>query len=95
VLLALHEHGLLSEQDRSTLEEAYELYQTLTQILRLCVRGHFDAEVPADDLHRLLVSAADEPDMEHLSAKLSELARDVRAIFLKTIDPDHEDAAVF
>lgn len=92
-LLALREHGLLAQEDQVVLEDAYELYQTLTQILRLCVRGQFDAEVPADDLHRLLVSAADEPDMDHLAAKLSELAERVRAIFLSVIDLDQKGDA--
>ncbi|NNF76834.1 MAG: bifunctional [glutamine synthetase] adenylyltransferase/[glutamine synthetase]-adenylyl-L-tyrosine phosphorylase, partial [Rhizobiales bacterium] len=90
-LLALQKHGLLSKSDQTELERAYELYQTLTQILRLCVTGTFDAAAPADDLHGLLVSAADEPDMAHLDAKLRDVAERVRAIFSRVIDPAHAD----
>ena len=84
-LSALCEHGFLSKSDQAKLEGAYELYQTLTQVLRLCVTGTFDAEVQADDLHGLLVSAADEPDMARLDAKLQEMAEGVRAIFTRII----------
>ena len=90
-LAALCEHGLLSQSDQAEFEGAYELYQTLTQVLRLCVTGTFDADAQADDLHGLLVSAADEPDMAHLDAKLQEVAERVRAIFSKVIgaaDPE-------
>lgn len=86
-LQALCEHGLLARPDQTELEEAYELYQTLTQILRLCVTGSFDPQAPADDLHSLLVSAADEPDMAHLDAKLLDVAEGVRAIFCRVIGP--------
>ncbi len=84
-LLALRDHGLLSPADQSELEGAYELYQTLTQILRLCVTGTFNVETPADDLHGLLVSAAGEPDMARLDAKLADVAGGVRAIFDRVI----------
>ncbi len=92
-LQALSEHGLLSKADQVELESAYELYQTLTQILRLCIPGSFDPKAPADDLHGLLVSAAHEPDMAQLDAKLADVAEGVRAIFSRIIGIDGRDSA--
>ncbi len=92
-LQALSEHGLLSKADQVELESAYELYQTLTQILRLCIPGSFDPKAAADDLHGLLVSAAHEPDMAQLDAKLADVAEGVRAIFSRIIGLDEQDSA--
>ena len=93
-LQALCEHGLLAKADQVELESAYELYQTLTQILRLCIPGSFDANASADDLHGLLVSAAHEPDMAQLDAKLADVAEGVRAIFSRIIGIDQQDSAI-
>ena len=83
----------MSKADQVELESAYELYQTLTQILRLCIPGSFDASTAADDLHGLLVSAAHEPDMAQLDAKLADVAEGVRAIFSRIIGGDQQGSA--
>ena len=62
--------------------------------MRLCIPGSFDASAPADDLHGLLVSAAHEPDMAQLDAKLADVAEGVRSIFSRIIGGDAPGSAL-
>jgi glutamate-ammonia-ligase adenylyltransferase len=73
-------------QARADLSAAWELYQQLTQILRLCLTGGFErADVPPG-LSDLLLAASGLPDMAVLEAHIAETARLVQAHFRKLIE---------
>src|SRR6185437_10219045 len=72
---------LLRVEEAEVLRSAVQLYQDLTQILRLCLSGPFDAKVAGAGLLRLLARAGDVPDFATLDATLIETQGKVRAIF--------------
>jgi glutamate-ammonia-ligase adenylyltransferase len=73
--------GLLPVADGDVLRPAARLYHNLTQILRLCLSGPFDAKSAGAELLGLLVRAADVPDFTTLEAHLVETQARVRASF--------------
>src|SRR5690606_18984779 len=54
--------GLLAPEDSEVLRPAAQLYQDLSQILRLCLSGPFDPKQAGAGLLRLLARAGDVPD---------------------------------
>ncbi len=79
---ALH---VLAVEDAEVLRPAVRLYQDLTQILRLCLPGPFDAKTAGAGLLRLLARAADVPDFAALDATLIETQAKVRASFVRIL----------
>jgi glutamate-ammonia-ligase adenylyltransferase len=79
---ALH---VLAVEDAEVLRPAARLYQDLTQILRLCLTGPFDAKTVGAGLLRLLARAADVPDFAALDATLIETQAKVRASFVRIL----------
>ena len=79
---ALH---VLSVEEAEVLRPAVQLYQDLTQILRLCLTGPFDAKTAGPGLLRLLARAADVPDFATLDATLIETQAKVRASFVRIL----------
>jgi [glutamine synthetase] adenylyltransferase / [glutamine synthetase]-adenylyl-L-tyrosine phosphorylase len=79
---ALH---LLAVEDAEVLRPAVQLYHDLTQILRLCLPGSFDAKTAGAELLRLLARAADVPDFAALDATLIETQAKVRASFVRIL----------
>ena len=73
--------GLLSREDSEVLRPAVQLYQNLSQILRLCLSEPFDPKKTDPGLLRLLTRAADVPDFATLDAHLAETQARVRARF--------------
>jgi [glutamine synthetase] adenylyltransferase / [glutamine synthetase]-adenylyl-L-tyrosine phosphorylase len=73
--------GLLTAEDGEALRSAVQLYQDLTQVLRLCLVGRFDPKMAGPDLLRLLTRAADVPDFPTLEATLRETQSRVRMSF--------------
>jgi glutamate-ammonia-ligase adenylyltransferase len=73
--------GLVAPADAEVLRPAARLYHNLTQILRLCLAGRFDAKSAGPELLGLLVRAADVPDFATLEAHLAETQGRVRASF--------------
>jgi glutamate-ammonia-ligase adenylyltransferase len=73
--------GLLPVADADVLRPAARLYHNLTQILRLCLTGAFEAKSAGAELLGLLVRAADVPDFATLEAHLVETQARVRASF--------------
>jgi glutamate-ammonia-ligase adenylyltransferase len=81
-LAALH---VLSAAEAKVLLPALDLYQTLTQVLRLAIDGPFrPAEAPAGLIDRLC-NAARQPNLKRLTALLAERQKAVRAIFAARI----------
>ncbi len=66
---------------KDELVAAHALYQTLTQIVRLCLTGPLDADDIPPGLVDLMLGATDLPDMAVLSAHVAETARKTRRSF--------------
>ncbi|MFZ5690700.1 MAG: bifunctional [glutamine synthetase] adenylyltransferase/[glutamine synthetase]-adenylyl-L-tyrosine phosphorylase [Pseudomonadota bacterium] len=79
--------GLLSAEDSEVLRPAVQLYQNLSQILRLCLSGPFDPKKTDPGLLRLLTRAADVPDFATLDAYVTETQARVRARFEALLGP--------
>jgi glutamate-ammonia-ligase adenylyltransferase len=78
--------GLLATEHGEILRPAVRLYHNLTQILRLCLPGDFDAKSAAPGLCRLLSRAADVPDFATLDAFITETQAKVRRTFLEILE---------
>ena len=77
--------GVLPVEDAEVLRPAIQLYQDLTQILRLCLAGPFDPKTAGAGLLRLLARAADVPDFATLDATVIEMQAKVRASFARIL----------
>jgi glutamate-ammonia-ligase adenylyltransferase len=76
---------VLAVEDAEVLRPAVQLYHDLTQLLRLCLPGPFDAKTAGAGLLRLLARAADVPDFAALNATLSETQDRVRKSFVRIL----------
>jgi glutamate-ammonia-ligase adenylyltransferase len=79
------ELGVLAVEDAEVLRPAAQLYQDLTQILRLCLAGPFDAKAAGPGLLQLLARAADVPDFATLDATVAETQIKVRESFARIL----------
>ena len=79
--------GLLSAEDSEVLRPAVQLYQNLSQILRLCLSGPFDPKKTDPGLLRLLARAADVPDFATLEAYVIDTQERVRKRFEALLGP--------
>jgi glutamate-ammonia-ligase adenylyltransferase len=77
--------GILPVEDAEVLRPATQFFQDLTQILRLCLAGPFDAKTAGAGLLRLLARAADVPDFATLDATVIETQAKVRASFVRIL----------
>ncbi len=73
--------GFASAQVRQELCDAFALYLALTQIIRLCLTGHFEREDLPPGLSDLVLAATDLPDLNILEAHLKDTAKLVRTHF--------------
>ncbi|HYV70993.1 MAG TPA: bifunctional [glutamine synthetase] adenylyltransferase/[glutamine synthetase]-adenylyl-L-tyrosine phosphorylase [Pseudolabrys sp.] len=76
---------VLTAKDAEVLRPAVELYQDLTQILRLCLPGKFDPKTAGSGLSRLLARAADVPDFAALEATVIDTQAKVRESFVRIL----------
>ena len=76
---------ILPVEDAEVLRPAVQLYQDLTQILRLCLSGPFDPKAAGPGLLRLLARAADVPNFATLDATLTETQTKVRESFVRIL----------
>ncbi len=76
---------VLPVEDAEVLRPAVQLYQDVTQILRLCLPGPFNPKTAGGGLLRLLARAADVPDFAALDATLIETQTRVRASFVRIL----------
>jgi glutamate-ammonia-ligase adenylyltransferase len=76
---------VLPVEDAEVLRPAVQLYQDVTQILRLCLPGPFDPKTAGAGLLRLLARAADVPDFATLEATLIETQGRVRESFVRIL----------
>jgi glutamate-ammonia-ligase adenylyltransferase len=75
----------LPTAEAEILRPAAKLYQDLTQILRLCLPGPFNAKTAGAGLLRLLTRAADLPDFKTLDAHIVETQTRVRQSFVRIL----------
>ena len=76
---------VLAVEDAEVLRPAVQLYQDLTQILRLCLPGGFDPKTAGPGLLRLLARAAGVPDFATLDVTVAEMQAKVRASFVRIL----------
>jgi glutamate-ammonia-ligase adenylyltransferase len=76
---------VLPVEDAEVLRPAVQLYQDLTQILRLCLPGPFDPKAAGPGLLRLLARAGGLPDFTMLEATLAETQAKVRESFVRIL----------
>ena len=80
-LVMLNDAGLLDKEATATLIPAARLYQSLSQILRLCLDGPFDPANAPKGLAQLLARAGDVPDLVRLEATLQDAQQQVSTLF--------------
>ena len=85
VLAAAAEAKLLAAKEADVLLPALRLYQSLIQILRLCVDGPFKPEAAPRGLLERLARAGELPDFARLDAHLVETEAAVRASFERVV----------
>ena len=76
---------LLSASDAEVLMPAARLYQSLSQLLRLCLDGPFDPAKAPRELAALLAAAGDAPNLARLEADLGDTQAEVARIFENVI----------
>ena len=86
--------GILAADDAEVLRPAVALYQSLTQILRLCLAGPFEPKSAGAGLLRLLARAADVPDFAAVEATLIETQARVREVFVRILGQEPQPAAI-
>ncbi|MEO8669596.1 MAG: bifunctional [glutamine synthetase] adenylyltransferase/[glutamine synthetase]-adenylyl-L-tyrosine phosphorylase, partial [Bauldia sp.] len=84
-LTAAAKAGLLPAAEADTLLPALRLYQSLTQILRLCLDGAFDPDVATRGLLDRLALAAEMPDFPTLDRHVRDTEAAVRASFERLV----------
>ncbi|HMK88363.1 MAG TPA: bifunctional [glutamine synthetase] adenylyltransferase/[glutamine synthetase]-adenylyl-L-tyrosine phosphorylase [Methylocystis sp.] len=80
-LAALRDEGLLAPGDAASLVEAWDLYQALTQALRLAIDEDFAPDKAARGLTELLLRAGGESGIHALEQRLQRAQRAVRVLF--------------
>jgi len=85
VLTAAVKEGLLPASEAEILLPALRLYQSLVQILRLCVEGTFKPEEAPRGLLDRLARAGELPDFATLDAHVRETEKEVRASFARVV----------
>ena len=73
--------GFADSQTRQDLTDAWALYLSLTQMIRLCLTGPFEKDDSPPGLIDLLLAATDLPDIKVLEAHLKETSGKVRGHF--------------
>jgi [glutamine synthetase] adenylyltransferase / [glutamine synthetase]-adenylyl-L-tyrosine phosphorylase len=77
--------NILAAEDAAVLRPAVRLFHDLTQILRLCLPGAFDAKSASAGVLALLARAADLPDFATLQADVENTQRQVRQCFVRIL----------
>ncbi|SFB64503.1 glutamate-ammonia-ligase adenylyltransferase [Rhizobium sp. NFR07] len=76
---------LLPPADLDTCLEALRLFTELSQIIRLCVEGAFDAEDAPAGLVERICRAGDCPDLGTLEGEVRRLSEEVREVFGRVV----------
>lgn len=76
---------LIGEADRKVLLEAFDLYNTVLQLVRMCMHGEFRPGEAPDGLGEMLCSRLDMPELGVLETHLRTCQKSVRAIFRRLV----------
>ncbi|ARO29357.1 glutamate-ammonia-ligase adenylyltransferase [Rhizobium sp. NXC14] len=76
---------LMATADLDTCLEAFTLYTSLSQLIRLCIESEFDPNDAPAGLIELVCRAGDCPDIRTLEGEVKRLSKAVRKIFLNTV----------
>lgn len=87
-LVKLQENGILEKPVGASLLTALRLYQSATQLLRLCMDGSFDPGSAPARLNAALARVAGQPDIAATEAALQDHQAAVAGIFGKLIGRD-------
>ncbi len=87
-LIKLQENGFLKQPAAARLLAALGLYQSATQLLRLCLDGAFDPQSAPQRLSAALSRVAGQPDLATAELVLAEDQANVAAIFAEIIGRD-------
>ncbi|WP_310620714.1 bifunctional [glutamine synthetase] adenylyltransferase/[glutamine synthetase]-adenylyl-L-tyrosine phosphorylase [Flexibacterium corallicola] len=79
--------GFLSNDHAQALIPALELYEALTQIIKLTLENEFNPQTAPKGLLDLLVSSSGEPDFKRLTQYLAEKQGEVRQVFEEIVGP--------
>ena len=79
--------GFLPAATGDVLRQACQLYQRLTQVLRLCVSEAFDPKASPAGLNRIVASAAGTPDIVSAESLLIDTQTEVAELFDTLIGP--------
>ncbi|MEM7429654.1 MAG: bifunctional [glutamine synthetase] adenylyltransferase/[glutamine synthetase]-adenylyl-L-tyrosine phosphorylase [Pseudomonadota bacterium] len=85
-LSRLRDNGLLQREHSDCLSGAYEFYQTLTQLLRLCATGRFSPDEASNDLKTLMTSSVGEADFARLEVRLELTSTAVRRAYEEVLE---------
>lgn len=77
--------GLMAAADLDTCLEAFALYTSLSQLIRLCIESEFDPNDAPSGLVELVCRAGDCPDIGILEGEVKRLSKAVRKIFLSVV----------
>lgn len=72
---------LVSIGQKEELKNAYELYNAVLQIVRVCLKGNFDPADSEKGFEQLLLEQVSQPDMKQLKTLLSDTQKSIRKIF--------------
>jgi glutamate-ammonia-ligase adenylyltransferase len=86
-LARLASRGFLPPGEADVLKPAIELYQALTQVMRLAVEGPFRPAETAKGVLALVARAGAAPDFARLELELRETEAAVRAAFVRIVGP--------
>ncbi len=77
----IHEAGIINNEQAAVVTEACGLFHGLTQILRLCLSGPFDARNVPAGLQALLARSGNAPDFAALESTLTDTQSQVKCLF--------------
>ncbi len=80
---ALAATGHIDAEDARDLESATSLYQSVIQVLRLTVEGHFTASEASASLRAFIARSAGIASFEEIETKLTAVETETRALFTK------------
>lgn len=76
---------MIDAGEREMLTSAFELYNGILQIVRVCLQGEYDPENADKGFEQLLLEQVSLPDMRQLQTLLKDSQAAVRKIFLKAL----------
>ncbi len=87
-IVKLEENGFLEKRAAHQIMDALKLYQSMTQLLRLCVDGSFEPQSAPSRLNSALARLAAQPNMATTEAVLADHQAAISAIFTEIIGRD-------